>query len=522
MSVNIEGAIAKAKNATDSAGNPYVYVSPPLHEATPEELLNDAYWGEGGFLSGSYLVQHRRESGAKYSSRKTNAYYLNYLAPVVNSHVNPIFKTDALREYGDNALFSEFVEDVDMHGTTLDRFMKLFALNSKLKAVCFAVIDNLPEQPLNKKDAIEQRALPYVYLVKREDVIKYKLDKHKKLTMFSYRIIAGEFESGKKPAYNVMVWTRDEWYITNMKGEKTGSGGINPLGRLPIVPLYSRPTEPGIIMPAPEFLSIAKTNARIYNLCSEIDEILRNQAFAILTYPGSPNPVPKPGTTNNKQQQKQEMIIGTENVLGYAPESSNKPDFIAPPADPYNMLCQERVTLIQEIYRMAMLSHVTGVDSTGVKQAASGVSKQWDFETANTSIADFARNIESAEREIVDLFQLWAKEEFEYSTNYGDDFGLEDVMYELTKAMTALGLEIGPLFNNEVKRRAARLYLKDMPESEIKPILDDIEQAQKDADKMRQQEQQTWQEAIKQQKEAMQKEKDGAMANQGRGPEIKI
>ncbi len=83
------------------------------------KLLIAGYYGEDGFLDGSYLEKHPRESNEKYTMRKKLAYYLNYLAPCVDAHVAPIFKTLAVREWKVTAesVWKAFTDNVDFRNT---------------------------------------------------------------------------------------------------------------------------------------------------------------------------------------------------------------------------------------------------------------------------------------------------------------------------------------------------------------------------------------------------------------------
>ncbi len=99
--------------------------------------MQDAYEGAGGFEDGAYLEQHPRESAEKYGKRKKLAYYLNYLKPCVDAHVDPIFKREAVRDYegsGQKA-WELFLKDVDFANTGIKQFMKRAALLAKLQGV---------------------------------------------------------------------------------------------------------------------------------------------------------------------------------------------------------------------------------------------------------------------------------------------------------------------------------------------------------------------------------------------------
>ncbi|WP_371366279.1 hypothetical protein SRRS_07090 [Sporomusa rhizae] len=432
-------------------------------EITPIDdynFLKDAYYGEGGFKDGSYLVPHPRETPEKYARRKALAYYLNYVAPVVNSHVNPVFRKEPEREWNDHALFSEFVKDADTLGTSFTRFMKRAALIAKLQAVAFIVIDNVSEQPGNMADVLKQRALPYAYIVQRNQVKEYKTNKAGRLIEFSYTVASET--SSSDTATDTWKWTTTTWSCQYANGEEITNN--HNLGRLPVIPLYSKPMEPGKVLPQSEFYNIAKTNQRLYNLCSEIDEIIRNQAFNILIYP-----LPE-GESDIK-----EIIVSTENVLGWDGSLPNQPGYIVMDTGPLEQLRSERKDLIEEIYRMAELSHVTGVETK-----ESGIAKQWDFEQANQVLTDFALNCEEAERSVAEVFGLWTNSSVDLSCKYSDDFGIVDVSAALDEVSKALDLQIGGKFNMEVKKKAAVVYLNDLPEDRFDAVIEHIEQQEEE------------------------------------------
>ncbi|TCL74227.1 hypothetical protein EDC14_1004165 [Hydrogenispora ethanolica] len=427
------------------------------------KFLTDAYYGIGGFKDGSYLDRHPRETDAKYQRRREASYYLNYVAPVVNSHVDPVFRKKPEQDWRDNKLFDLFMSNTDMLGTPFHRYMKRAALIAKLNAVAFVVVDNVPDQPTTIAEAIRQRALPYAYIVKPHQVREYETNDIGALIRLTYEVAPGDLEGLTKGKTTLWTWTDTEWSCKSGGEEKTGS---HSLGRVPIVPLYSRPMEPGVVLPPSDFYSIARANKRLFNLCSEIDELIRNQAFAILTYPR--------GESQDNDELK-EVITGTENMLSYDGALSNRPEFTAPPADQLQQLREERQDLIQEIYRMAELSHVTGV-----QEKKSGVAKAWDFEQTNQTLSDFAQNCEQAEREIATLFELWTNTAVGFTTQYSDDFGLVDVQAELDKVSAALDLNVGGRFNVAVKKKAVFAYLNDLKDEEFDEIIQDIDSRAQD------------------------------------------
>jgi hypothetical protein len=422
------------------------------------KLLMDAYNGSGGFKNGDYLVSHPRETPEKYQKRKQLAYYLNYVAPVINSHVNPVFRKEPKREWNENDLWSKFIENADTNGTSLHRFMKRAGLMAKLKAVVFIVVDNVTEQPATMAQALKDRAFPYVYTIEPQQVKSYKTNKAGRLISITYAVASETTQSST--AEETWTWTPEAWECQLAGGEiKRGENLIN---RVPVVPLFSKPMTPGEMLPQSEFYNIVQTNRRIYNLCSEIDELIRNQAFNVLTYPAG---------EGQQQEDVKEITVGTENVMSYDGKLSNKPEFISPDAAPLQELRAERDSLIKEIYRMASLSHVTGIE-----QKTSGVAKGWDFEQTNQVLSDFALNCEGVEIDISRLFALWTNTTVNYVCQYSDDFGIVDVSAALDEVGKALDLQIGGRFDVEVKKKAAVVYLNDLTEEDFDAVIEDLEQ----------------------------------------------
>lgn len=409
-------------------------------------LLNNAYYGDGGFLNGKYLVQHPRESSEKYQQRLALAYYLNYTSPCVNAHVDPIFKRDPQREYSGaiTALWEDFAKDTDLAGTDLNTLVKRWAVAAKLYGIGYVVCDNALQPGSTIGEILASKKRPYAYLLDPDRVKEIKVDNNGKIIYFSFL----ERDPKSKRDF-VRIFTYKGWELRD--GDKIVSNGAYDFGRVPVVKLASREISPFDMFPASEFISIAMTNRSIYNKCSWLDDILRNQTFSILTYP----------TTK-----AEELDIGTDNALAYPPDSRHIPSFIAPPAECATVLANQIQMLQEEIYRMAVVVNVTGV-----RTQSSGVAKQWDFEQTNQLLSSFAGNIDVAETELAELFALWLGSEFDYQCNYPKDFSVSDVTTELANAETAKALDFGTTFNTEILKRVITSYLPDLKKDRVEQIV---------------------------------------------------
>lgn len=457
----LDSAPPKTADAPKQKAKPIILPCIPITDHY--QLLEDAYAGSGGFLNGDYLVPHVRETLDKYTRRKALSYYANYVKTVVNGLVNPIFRKQATRNWegkdSESQLFSKFQADVDRKGTNIKRFMKKALKKAKLHGVCFIVVDNVKEQPTTKAGAMEKRAFPYAYIVSPKQVKNYECNEDGVLTSITYETYSRRF-SGNAASNIITRWT---WTETAWKCERDGKTEeqLHNLGMVPVIPLFGVDADDGDMLPTGEMLAIARINLAIFNLCSELRELLRNQAFSILCYPV---------TENSDHEGLDDLVTGSENALNFDGNGS-APLYITPPAEQAELLQKELSRLVGEIYRLATLSSVVGI-----QQKTSGVSKAWDFENTNQSLSDMAENCQEAEMKMAFLFEQWVGgSAINYSCVYPDDFGIVDIVEALDEITKALDLQIGGLFQKEVKKKAAEMYLADLPEDRFDAVMDDID-----------------------------------------------
>lgn len=414
------------------------------------QLLRDSYDGMGGFLDGSYLRKHERETDDKYNQRKELAYYLNYFKPCVDAHVSPIFKTLANRDWKGNGskTWETFVNDVDFRGTHLKNFMKQVAHKSKLYGTCFVAIDRAEDIGEMSLASLEENRsnLPYAFIIEPISVVEIVVDKYNRITKFVY--LEKDEHNEEQPAQRTL--TPFGWELKDSQGIKKGAWN---LGCVPVIPVPSK-IDDGNTNPLPpsEFISIAKTNKAIYNMTSWLNDILLNQTFSVLVYPSNST---------------DDLILGTNNALGFPSEASHEPKFIAPAADPANILHNEIDRLQQECYRQAGVINITGVRSE-----QSGVAKAWDFERTNQILSDFADIIEATELKIANLYKKFTNVEFEYTVSYPNDFSIADVQTELANAEIAKGLNFGDEFGLEIYKRVLTSYLPELTDERYDELVE--------------------------------------------------
>lgn len=424
------------------------------------QLLRDAYFGSGGFETGAYLSKHKRESEEDYTFRRNNAYYLNYFAPIVNALVDPIFKKNPLRDYHGSAerIIKSFSLDADAAGTNIQIFIKRAAVMAKVYGISFIVVDNARNvDSRSQQEMLQRRQFPYAYVLEPDNLEEYGIDKTGDLEYIKFKEIA-HIESGTIQ-YRYVYFDRTSWKIW-------GDGialqqGTHNLGRVPVVPLFSRMLEQKTMRPTPELLPIARTAKALYNHCSWLGEILRNQTFPLLTIPSL---------------DAKNLVIGTNNALGYNPDYSHEPNFIAPPSDPATILQNQIASLVQEMYRMANLSFIISTTQNN----NSGIARQWEFERTNQQLANFAVQCAHAETAVMNLVAQWVNEDITYTVAYPDNFGIVDVTEELAQAQAVLDMGLGDGLREEVLKKVMAAYCPDMPDERFDELVEQLQKQTND------------------------------------------
>lgn len=429
------------------------------------ELLDNAYRASGGFETGDYLIPHTSEKADKYTRRQDMAYYINYVKPVVDSHVNPIFKVDPTRS-GMSSLFSLFINDVDGNNTSLTRFMKKAAIRAKLHGVEFIVVDmeQIDEKEvITKKDVVDKRLYPYLYLVSPSQITSWDTDKFGRLVSITYTVSNNTIDK-----YGEVVRTSETWTWTNTMCKRVVNGKDdkfkNPLGIIPIIPLYGAINDSNELIPQSDVYAIARTNFALYNACSELRERNRAQAFSLLTYPIS--------SEDDYENGDEPIKYGTADCLLYRAETGVAPKFITPPSDSSDIIMNEINFCIKEIYRMASLQMVTDVHQYNV----SGIAKEWDNQQLFQTIGELSQGLQEAEQKIANVFGKYTKDTMDsYSVIYNTQYGIIDTTETLANATAALTMNISKDYNAEMKRQVIRATLKDTDSKVVDTILVDFD-----------------------------------------------
>lgn len=399
------------------------------------KLLEDSYYGTGGFEfcaddssahqinpagDGSYIIKHHRECMDDYFERVRLAYYLNYLAPVVDSHVAPVFRQQISREVKADAqsVWDAFAADSTGGGVSIADLMRDAAYPAKRDGIHILALAVPKEKTETVADQIQVR--PYIYQVFALDIVDLVRDRFGNISKLQHGdtiIVDGE----DKPV--VRELTATGWRI--LEGETVLDSGdwAHPYACAPCVEISPGMKVRGKALPRSEFVAVARANHRLFNLQSELDEVFRSQAFSILIYPAT---------------DVKDLTVGVNNAIGFPPDSRHPPAYISPAADPSKMLMEQFDRIVREIYRMSLLTHQTGsTNKMQTQNLASGIALRIDREALDSALCDFSKTLQTAEEQLVQLWSWATGINADAAIIYPCEFTLQDLATELQPLLDA-------------------------------------------------------------------------------------
>ncbi len=370
-------------------------------------FIADALHGDGGFrpsvsrdgtaLSGpSHLVQYPRESDEKFARRNQVAWYANDLASACARFAGYLSQRRPQRLL-DNPLLDAMADDCDWAGNSLDLFWGAFAVEAKARGAMLLLVDMPREPGATRADQLAERAVPYLTRIDPERVNAIELDERGAVAWI-------EIDDGD----TLCGWDTEIWW--RRKGDRITEEGAHGLGVCPVL-AFAEHEFPRF----GEFAQIADLARRLFNLHSELDEILRSQTFSLLTYQVPPDQGYAFDAAAVAAQ------IGTHNMLVH---SGDTPAFIAPPDGPATIYLARIAALEEKIRRIG--HQIEAPDRT-----ESGVALKIRFQQLNSALSHWAGRMEDLERRVWDLACLWLGIENRTQVGWDDDYALTDIATEL-------------------------------------------------------------------------------------------
>lgn len=421
-------------------------------------VLLDAFEATGGFLDGTYLWPYPREEEADYVQRKEMARYHNHLEALVDIYVRFLF-TQGVKRTSKNAQYDAWTQNVDGAGLTLTELMKRFVCFGLVHGHAATLVDKTDDAPVDQTKAGE-RAQVVASVFTATAITDWRFDKQglaavKLLEDAPVLTLAEEQPEDDPKQY--LLWDREGWARFDAEGDIITSDTPG-LGLVPLVVLRPKPRYLSRMLGRP-LISNANILRALFNRTSEEDEVLRSQAFSVLTVE-----VPQGG---NVAQARQDLgdVLGTAKALVVQGEVDYKtPDQSVP-----GTLRENIGYLVQELYRSA---HVRfRKDSIQAETAEAIRLQQAELNEALQSLGTACQHAEkaiarawfgwnTATKEQADAAFLAADVQAEYPR----EFFLDALMTDIDAWAESIRLDLGPTMTRRIKKKAVRRIEPDMPQ----------------------------------------------------------
>lgn len=368
-------------------------------------------YGKPADVGTCYLVKYPRESDEKFARRCEIAFYSSPLAKVASRFVSHIASAPVQRDIS-HELLKSIALDADGKGSNIDVFWQGFMVDAKARGSMLLLVDMPKELPDNMQSQLSERAAPYWTPVLPELLTDYAIGDDGR---FDFADFSGTFKnSDGEDQECTWHFDRISWACID-KDKKEVDGADHGLGECPLLIF----TESGDFPHCGAFAPIADLSKRMYNLDSELDEILRSQTFSLLTMQ-----VPD-GSTDEQRLESAKTVgetIGTNNLMMH---SGSTPAFIAP-ADGPASIYMERIKDIRD-----QINEI-GLEVAVPNQRESGVAMQMRFQAINAELGRFSARMEGMERRAWELSIKWLQMDGLPETAWPRDFNIADPEQELS------------------------------------------------------------------------------------------
>jgi len=425
-------------------------------------------------ISGN-LFMHPKERDVDYNDRLKMSYYYNFCNPIIDIYTDHLFKQpinldlDTIEEE-----VEQRSENIDNKGSSIEEFRKEMADLAQVYGHIYVVVDS-PEYKgdiKTKKDLIDNNLYPYFSLHHPQNIINWALDKFG----MPYWVLVREstdsnldpfnFDKERIESVNYRLWTRKEWILYDAEYKEIGRG-VHDLGIVPVICVFDKQSKKiRNFLGISAIADIAFIARDIYNSCSELKQILRDQTFAFLALQGS-------------SSEYDELSVGTSKGLLYPPDR-NAPQYISPPTGNAEVYFRHIDRQVSKIFQLAKLEggSVQAPEQSAVMQ--SGISKAWDFNQTNSALSKKAGNLEDGETKLWQMFARWNRAEFKGSVQYPHEFSIQSLKEDLDECEKEMRLNMGTEFNKEVKAAIIKKKFPRMNKTDIDKLIEGME-AQEDA-----------------------------------------
>lgn len=445
------------------------------------QYVRDAVDGTGGYVNGQYLYAYRLENGAlnsptqKLIDRREQADYDNFAKDVCMAAWDQIVQSkDLIVRKSDDDRINSFWKNVDRRGTAIMDFLEFVFKQARMFGTAYVLMDRPAGQIANETVDKDPANAPYLYTVPSQNLVQWSFDPETDVLngivivepsdQFFANVSLNDGYANPRGPHFLRIWTTEAWALFKavIKVAPTGAttssdapqedevdyelidGGPNPIGEIPLVPVFNEDPGPRKLLGITEMGEVARISQTVYNIDSEAREIERKCAL-FLAMP----------VRDAKEFDSKTVEIGTDSMMVYDGEAG-QPHWVSPDLHVLDKLAHKRQEKIEEAYAMAHLRVLVGNIQT-----KSGFHAEVEFQKTERRIARHAAQLESAEVRIAALFFRFLGEVDDhdgtlYEITYPREYGVRDIEKLLERTQVILGLELG----DEVNRVTLEQFFK--------------------------------------------------------------
>lgn len=469
-----------------SVANPVTITHPVFATWAPIwKKLADVREGTGGFLDGTYLIPHPREwedfenetptkPTKKLKARRALASYENFASSLIEAKTSALFRAKATRRVGDPAEkdrkptdIERWWTNVDGLGTSIDDFMAM----SWDPAATFGHVALFMDKPAGAVPAsAADTPMPFLRAYTPLDIPDWLQDDRGGLTAIKFLEAAPRtslLEAARTDQRQTRVVTETDWTVYDQANKAvTGQTGKHRMGVLPVAILYSRRR---VLVPliGQSVVGDPQNHIDLYNLVSEVRELLRNQTFSWINIPlgVGDNAI---SVEDAKAMMGKQM--GTGNVLFSALQA------VMISADAANVTTyhNELERKIRQIFREA------GVPwESDSKTAEAAGSRQLKREELNTRLAAYASECQRTDRMLAQFFYrayygaergMKKFEEDRVTIEYPDTFDVTPFEDVLAQAQSALSLGMPTEVLKAIRKQLLQKFLPEATPEQVKEL----------------------------------------------------
>lgn len=373
------------------------------------KISYDGY-GEAMDVNESALIRYPRESQAKFARRNEVAFYASPLHKACSRFVSYITSRPVTRP-DMNDLMRTASMNIDGKGSDIDVFMQDFMVSVRASGSGLLLVDMPTTVGRTLAEQIANRGAPYWTPIDPATVTDFQISE---TGSFHFVEFSGTYTNEDQEVEDCFWYFDSEKWERRDKEKKMLAEGEHPLGECPVL-IY---TESGGFPCFGAFSPIADLSKRLFNLQSELDEILRAQTFSILAMQAPE------GSSTAEQLDAAKVAgetIGASNLMLY---TGSQPGFIAPPDGPARVYL-DRIKGIEEEIQEISLQVATP------SQRESGMAMSLRFQIINAELSRFSQRMEDLENRAWELSAKWLGQSQAPRAEWPRDFNIADIQQEM-------------------------------------------------------------------------------------------